>query len=283
MVSSDFVFMGKHLKEFNFIMAKPNDEDTSGLTRNILKGATTMNRSQSIHYGTVYDNTIIIPMFIIRYDCIDDTSIITPYELRKIQTWLTRPKLPQPLYIMTKEGNMPIEYHGVFTDIQPYSYNGLNGLILTFTCDSPFAYDQRKIKIKSSNARNGVDKLIYCDTDENEFIYPCIYFYPNVAGQIEIVNNDENKTMKLTFSTKYNEVIIDCGIKTIVADGNVLSLSDVNFETVEITDFNNVNTGLYKMYWLRLKPFDNNVTIKGNGDFTIIYKNLWKLGGLIDV
>ena len=89
--------------------------------------------------------------------------------------------------------------------------------------------------------------------------------------------------MSLSLSKKYNEVIIDCKLKRIIADGVPLSLSDVGWNIKQINDFNNVNTGIYKMYWLRLMPERNYVDISGDGDFIITYKNLIKLGGLTDV
>ena len=49
--------------------------------------------------------------------------------------------------IVRNEGIM-IEYHGIFTEISPYSYCGLNGFHLTFTCDSPFGYDTKVVKIQ---------------------------------------------------------------------------------------------------------------------------------------
>ncbi len=126
---------------------------------------------------------------------------------------------------------------------------------------------------------------MFCDTDEiEEYIYPLIQFYPNSAGKISFKNNnDDGRTMSLSLSKKYNEVIIDCKLKRIIADGVPLSLSDVGWNRKQINDFNNVNTGIYKMYWLRLMPERNYVDIFGDGDFIITYKNLIKLGGLTDV
>lgn len=284
MIGKDFLFGDKHLIDFGFVMAEPNDNDESGLNRDILKGMTNAHRSQAIHYGTVYTSVITLPLFIIKFNCDYDDTEISEFELRKLQAWLTSSKLPQSLYMVTKEGTM-IEYRGIFTDIAPYSYNGLNGLTLKFTCDSPFGYDTKKVTISAEDAKVGVTKRMFCDTDETEeTIYPYIQYYPNSAGSISFKNNNDNgNIMQMTFSKKYDEVIIDCGLKRILADGSPLSLSDVGLNTIQITDYNNVNTGIYKMYWLKLLPERNYVDIIGNGDFVITYKNLLKLGGLTNV
>jgi len=284
MVGKDFLFGNKHLLDFGFVMAQPNEDDESGLNREILKGTTNAYRNQAVHYGTKYTDVITLPLFIVKFNCDYDDTQISLFELRKLQAWLTSSKLPQSLYVITKEGTM-IEYRGIFTDISPYSYNGLNGVNLKFTCDSPFAYDTKTVKIQSEDAKKGITKRMFCDTDEAEdFIYPYIQYIPNAAGKISFKNqNDNNNVMSLTIPKKYNDVIIDCKLKRIIADGKPLSLSDVNWNTELITDYNNVNTGLYKMYWLRLIPERNYVDITGDGDFIITYKNLLKLGGLANV
>lgn len=284
MTGEDFLFNGRYLSEFGFVMAKPSTEDETGLNREILKGSTNLHRAKAVHYGAVYNSTITLPLFIVKNPCDSLGEKISPIELRRLQAWLTSSKFPKPLHLMTKTGHM-IEYYGIFSEIFPYSYNGLNGLNIKFTCDSPFAYDTKKMKVIGNNNSNGIVKNIYCDTDElNDFIYPVIEFMPKNAGQILFKNQtDENNIMTLNLSQKFSKVIIDCNLKRIMADGNHLSLDDVGWNIQHITDFNNVNTGVYKMYWFRLLPGKNIVNITGNGTFIITYKNLLKLGGLINV
>ncbi len=284
MVGKDFLFCDKHLMDFGFVMAQPSDNDESGLNREILKGTTNMYRNQAVHYGTVYTNVITLPLFIIKFNCDYDDTQISLFELRKLQSWLTSSRLPQSLYIVNKEGIM-IEYHGIFTEISPYSYNGLNGINLKFTCDSPFVYDTKIVKIQADEAKKGINKRMFCDTDEmEEYIYPFIQFYPNSTGRITFKNNNDNGySMNLKIPQVYKEVIIDCKLKRIVADNNPLTLSDVEWNTEQINDFNNVNTGIYKMHWFRLLPGRNFVDISGDGNFIITYKNLLKLGGLTNV
>ena len=285
MVGQDFIFNNKRLIDFGFVMAKSNDNTSnSGLTREINKGTVTSERSQTNHFGTTYTDVITLPFFIVKNSC--DTSLgntITPFELRKIQSWLTYSQLPQTLKVEDKNGEM-IEYCGIFTDISPYEYQGLNGLYLTFTCDSPFAYSSKEIKI-DCKGNISVEKNIFNDTDEfSEYVYPTIIFNPSTNGEIQITNNnDNNKYMKMRFASYYNEIIIDCRLKRIIADGKVLSLNDVGFNISEITDYNNVNTGIFTMYWLRLVKGQNIVSFVGNGVFTVKYKEPLKLGGLVYV
>lgn len=284
MVGKDFLFGDKHLRDFGFVMAKSDEADESGLNRDILKGTVTQYRSQAVHYGTVYNSTIVLPFFIVKFDCSYDDNVISPFELRKIQAWLTSSKLPQSLYIVTSEGVM-MEYRGIFTDISPYAFNGLNGLNLKFVCDSPFVYDTKRVVVSAEDASEGVTKRMFCDTDEmEEMIYPHIIYHPSESGIVSFKNNNDNgNTMSFTLPNDYDEIEIDCKLKRVLGDGTPLSLSDINMNINEITNTNNVNTGLFKMYWLRLLPERNYVDIQGNGDFVITYKNLQKLGGLVNV
>lgn len=285
MVGQDFIFNNKRLSDFGFIMAKPNDNNSnSGLTREIVKGTVTPEKSKVNFFGTTYTDVIILPFLIVKNVC--DSSLgnqITPFELRKIQSWLTYSQLPQTLKIEDKDGGL-IEYCGIFTEIVPYEYDGLNGLSLMFTCDSPFAYNTKEI-IVDNRGNISIEKNVFNDTDENlEYIYPVITFNPSTNGMIQLTNmNDNNNYMKMSFASFYNEIIIDCQLKRIIADGKVLSLSDVGFNINEITDYNNVNTGIFSMYWLRLIKGQNIISFVGNGVFKIKYKELLKLGGLVYV
>lgn len=281
MVGQDFMFGDKHLRDFGFIMVKSQNDDVSGLNREILKGTTNMYRTQAVHYGTVFSDVITLPLFIIKYNCDYEDYEVSQFELRKLQAWLTSSKLPQPLYMYTTEGQI-IEYRGIFTDIAPYSIQGLNGFNIVFTCDSPFVYDTHTVNVSSDEAVNGVTKRMYCDTDETEeYIYPYIVYHPNSSSVVSFKNkNDNDNIMRFVLPKKYDEIIIDCKLKRIIGDGEPLSLKDLGLNIQQINDYNNVNTGLYSMYWLRLLPERNFIDISGNGDFTITYKNLLKLGGL---
>lgn len=287
MTGQDILFEGKRLSDFGLIMANPdNGNGNSRLAREILKGTTTAYRSEAVHYGAKYSDTLQLDFLVIKNPCINDNMEIFPFELRKIQSWLTCSKLPKSLYLMTSEG-LFIEYCGVFTDISPYEVNGINGLNLAFTCDSPFAYKTNETKINPAGSSSVIRKNIYCDTDETtEMTYPTITFYPNGIGKISITNNTDapsNNCMSFTLEQIYQKIVIDCKLKRIIADGNILSLSDVGWNISNITDFNDVNTGIFKMYWLRLLPGKNEVDFSGNGEFSIKFKTRLKLGGLIYV
>ena len=85
--------------------------------------------------------------------------------------------------------------------------------------------------------------------------------------------------MTFNFDSIYNEIEIDCDNQRIIADGILLNLDEVGWSVYEITDYNNVNSGIFNLYWLRFIPNTNELTINGNGDFVIEYKTPVKVGG----
>lgn len=281
MVSKDFMYNDKNLSDFGFIMVNSNELDSFGLSREIIKGTNTSNKSVITHFGTKYTDVITIYFFIVKNICsVNNNCEISYHELRAIQSWLTSPKVPKTLLIKPVKYNT-IEYYGVFTDVTPYVYNGLNGLYLTFTCNSPYAFEKRNFEIACTNS---ITKEIICDTDElEEMVYPIITLKPNASGTFSIKNVTENRTMSFNLSNTYTNVIIDCKLKRIIADNKVLNLFDIGWNTDEITDSNNVNTGIFKLYWLRFLAGKNTLQFNGNGTFNIQYKVPIKIGGYANV
>ena len=276
MIGVDFTFGEHSLSDFGFVMANPEQDENTGLGREVLKGSTTLTKYEPIVYGAKYSDILNLPFLIIKDDCENTNVRVSQDELRELNTWLTYSHLPQQLTVSFEESS-PIEYYGIFTEITPYVIDGLNGLYLTFTCTSPFAYEQNKLSFV--NSTSNYEKTFDCSSDENTYIYPIVKIHPDSTGVYSICNENENKTMQLKLSASYSEYIIDCKLKRIIADGNVLSMSDVEWDIDDIVDFNNVATGTVTMYWLRFTPGINPLTFNGNGTFDITCKSPIKIGG----
>lgn len=276
MVEYDFTYENKRLRDLGFIMAKPETEDNFGLSREIIKGSTTSYRSISNYYGVKYSDVLIIPFFIIKDTCKNTNLRFNRLELRTLQAWLTSSKIPKSLQIETFEHEF-IEYFGVFSDVTPFESSNLCGLYFTFSCDSPYAYATRKIRV---NCTNQEIRNFFCDSDElNEAVYPVISIKPNTIGTFSVENMTESKVMSFTLNKKYEEIIIDSRYKRIVADGKIVNLCDIGWNVEELRDYNNVNTGISKQYWLRLLSGNNKLKFTGSGTFLIECKVPMKIGG----
>lgn len=287
MIGKDFEFCDKKLSDFQMMMANTDEEDSSGLTREILKGGMTMFKKTPNHFGAKYTDVITLNFFIVKNECAADNKVLKSYKLndteyRKINAWLSSNQTPKPLKVITNNGDI-IEYYGIFTSITPYIFNGVNGLKMIFTCDSPFGYDTQKFGVNSNSSETPIKYQFYNDTDEDDYVYPIISIKPSESGTYAISNVTEGKTMSLELSNEYSEYIIDCGLNRILADGNVLTLADVGWNIQSIVDFNEVNTGMFTAYWLRLLPRENKLEFVGKGKFKVECRIPVKIGGYVNV
>lgn len=280
MVEYDFMYENKRLKDFGFMMVKPENEDALGVAREIVKGNTNSYRSDANHYNVKYSEALTLPFMIVKDCCKNEDLSITRHEVRSIQAWLTSTKTPSILMVETFDHEV-IEYYGLFTEITPFEAAGLCGMYLTFTCDSPYAYGARRMKVSCSDTES---RNFLCDSDElNEYVYPVITINPNSVGIYSIKNTTTSEVINLSFSKEYTTVTIDCKNKKITADGTILNLSDVGFTIDNIIDVNNMNSGISKILWIKLAPGNNKLEFSGNGIFTVKCKIPMKVGGYIDV
>ena len=275
----DFKYNGKYLSDFGFKVAKTID-NTFGLNREIVVGNINTIRNKPNHYGVKYTNTLPLKYLIMKDPCINNSQgklTIKENELREIQRWLTSPKTPK-CFTLNKDDNNVREYYGVFTEVEPYEYGDLYGITVTFTCNAPYGFDRN---ITTTSCETNIDITVNNPTDELcEYIYPIIKITPNQCTTFSIKNkSDNNNIMTFNFDEVYNEIEIDCNNQRIIADGMLLNLDEVGWSVYEITDYNNVNSGIFNLYWLRFVPNVNELTISGNGDFVIEYKTPVKVGG----
>lgn len=276
MVEYDFTYENRRLRDLGFIMAKPENENNFGLTREIIKGATTSCRSITNHYGVRYSDVLTIPFFIIKDICKNTDLTIDRFELRTLQSWLTSSKIPKPLKVETFEHEI-VEYSGIFSDVTPFECNNLCGLYFTFTCNSPYAFNLRCLKVECSNEET---RNFMCDSDElNESLYPIVIIKPNSIGIFSIENINTKEIMTFSFEKKYDVISIDCANKRIIADGEIINLYDIGWDTTELLDYNNIGTGISKLYFLHLFSGNNPLKFTGNGTFYIKCKVPMKIGG----
>ena len=285
MIGYDFHYNGGSLRDNGFMMVKSDDEENFGLSRTIIKGTITPNKSSVPHFGTQYDDVLILHFFIVKNVQEDYRNTKVNFiELRELQKWLTSPKLPCSLFIESYDRSDTVEYVGLFTDVVPFENDYLNGLKLTFTCDSQYAYEFEKRKITCNNTTKGVTKSIFCDTDElNEVVYPTITIIPTKEGVFSIQNKETSEIMKFTLPLTYSEYVIDCKLRRITGDGVPLSLSDVGWDVSSLLHQNAVNADTFMLYWLGLYPGVNNLVFKGYGTVIFEYKIPLKVGGYINV
>lgn len=276
---NDLCYNGKKLSDYGFIIAKTIDS-TFGLNRDEVVGDMNTVRNTPNHFGTKYANRLPLKYLITKNPCKNisqNKQRINEDELREIQKWLTSPKTPKCLTVDASESTTR-EYYGVFTEVEPYEYGDLYGIEITFTCNAPYGFN-RNIKEFICNITENL--IIDNPTDELcEYIYPTIKIKPNQCTSFSIQNqSDNNNIMMFNFKELYSEIIIDCNHQRIIADDKLLNLDEVGWDIYEISDYNNINSGIFNLYWLRFIPTNNSLTINGSGEFVIEYKTPVKAGG----
>ncbi len=285
MVGYDFHYNGGSLRDNGFMMVKSDDDESFGLTRTIVKGTITPNKSSVPHFGTQYDDVLILHFFIVKNVQEDyENTKVDFNELRELQKWLTSPRLPCSLFVESYDQTDTVEYVGLFTDVTPFENDFLNGLKLTFTCDSQYAYESEKRKITCNNSDRGTLKTIFCDSDElNDVVYPTITVVPTKDGVFSITNEKTKETMQFTLSLAYSKYVIDCKLRRILGDGKPLNLFDVGWDVSLLLNQSIANADAFTLYWLALYPGANKLRFKGSATVIFEYKIPMKVGGYINV
>lgn len=259
-----FSFDGKTSEMFNLIMAwhDRNEEWATGLEREVIRTEMNMSRHIPNQYGARFSNVLIMEFDIYHRDG-------SPFDLREsrsINNWLMKDSYRR---LKVNDNNVDNVYYNVIcTNIIDLTFNNFCGKRVTMTCDAPYGYTQDKMQtidaLSSGNAlwkmNNASDDGIY-----NPLIY--IECAENYAGDIELINENENQTMKFSMAS-------------IPAVSNKKKLT-IDTKKMMILDVDNVPVPLYKLgwtistdetravqsspiYWLRLLPGVNNIRLKGN-------------------
>lgn len=231
-------------------------DEYTGLERESIRGESTLTHSIPNEYGTQYSSTITFDILLFK----EDASAFSIEEQRKINAWLTSPKLSD--YIeFTPCNKEPITMRGKFIDVAWLpSMRGLTSCRITFENDSPYTWKH----VTDSYTGNGTyTKIIYCDSDElEEFVYPTLVITePDETAPVVIKNITDNSNTMTVNAFHQLPIKIDCGhcMVTDATTNGIVSYSDLGW-----TDVGNI-------YWLRLLPGENNLQITGNVEINFDY------------
>lgn len=315
MTGKDFEYCGKRLSDFNLIMAKPDEEDTFGLARNIVKGVMNPFKNSPLHFGTTYDDVLNFNIFCIKNPCNKtEPEKISIEELRSLAAWLTSSKKPKLLKVTGNTGRV-FEYNGLFDDFNIYDQGGLYGITMHFTCDSQYGFERQTFNIVPitqsyrqdsvldsfiisdldisggilafDDARNEkyIEKNIFCNSDElEEYCYPVVTIYPNNNSKSFMIENLlDGGYMQLYITKQCSKITLDCKYRRILIDDKVADFSSTGLSVIQKSDYNSVYNYINKIYWLKLKPGSNNIRFTGDATFVLECRSPMKVGGFIDV
>ena len=250
-----------------------------GLTREVLKGTINKQRTSPNFMGVTYSDVLVFTISVVKDPCSelieDGEYIFTEDEVDDIASWLTSPNYPQLFHMYDYEPEVfkKYDYYAVCSDIQPL-LNGedIIGLTATFISNSPYAWTEEKTITYSGNSRDVTTINVDIKSSErNAPIFPIITIEPHGNAElvnhrvpITIKNSIDNKT--ITFNLQKLKTIVDCQKAMVYGTNRMFTFDDIG-----ISDVGDI-------YWFRLYNGRNRISISGEADITIKYREPRKVG-----
>ena len=296
-----FTYNGKSSEEFGLIIAGFQNVDTPlGLARDWSQSSLNKYRNRVNTYGINYNSTLSFRIQLIKDPCVyktEEAMRLNRDDIRRITAWLTSPITPRLFHMhdfpnitqeaVTEEvenpdtgemeevttvvdvdhGEAEYDYMGLFTNVTAQD-NNVYSLECTFECNTPYALsqEQRVIITDGSGVVNNPSD------DLEDYVYPVIEIWPtndiNSTYSIRLINEtDDNKSITLNKMAYHQKVTMDCQKMTVKTNsGNLVSFEDLN---VDVVDY---------IYWFRLLPGANNISVTGDADVTFIFRYPVKVG-----
>lgn len=222
--------------------------DVDGFNRDIIKGEKTLLRQETNHYGAMYSDDTTYEFYLVK----NDGSPFTEIEQRKVNKWLSSPRLVKPLTGIGDDGETVI-YKGIFQSVGWKTITGnWDGVKCTFVCDLPFAWKKETKAFTSSGDLN--IKLNIPSDDDECIIYPKIKVNSSTRQTITITNNTDDKNKIDILLNPNLPVTINC---------KYCMITDAT--TNGIVDFKDLGwTDASQIYWPKLFDGENNLSIQGN-------------------
>lgn len=251
-------------------------ESVPGVNRESMDGERTASRPIANEYWT-QNEPATFEYSLFKFDgCLPVD--ITYDEQIMIERWLTSPKFSKHLEILDEDGNVQYIYSGKFLSTEwVASANGFISVNFTFQSDRAYPF-----KHYTKTFTNGSHNL-FCESDElEEYVYPTVTVfdpsYSSTGNTATITNiSDDNKQMKMKTLSRVGTVFncqkcIPYNVGDTGKIGTLVDYSDLGWEDVG------------DIYWLRLIPGNNQLSISGSSTVTIEYDAPYKkVGGWLDL
>lgn len=190
-------------------------------------------------------------------------------EARKVLAWLTSKDTPSFLDVYDDRYSEAALYSvlGGFTNIQSYKLGSgrVVGFVADFESISPFAYSPINTFKRTITAPTTFK--VTCNTDDTAYVYPRVTVKHN-GTSVEIKNSTTNTTTAIRNSVVGETVTID-GANKLIYSSRANRIFGADFGTDEIHD---------QWVWLPLADGENTITVTGNCDLTLEWREVRKIG-----
>lgn len=242
-----------------------NSQETPILAeREILKGETTQNRPIANHYGTKFSDVITFDITFIKRG----GKIFSREEVREINAWLTSPKIPSLLTIGDEDD--PVYHFGIFTAVVSIYTIGIAALTYTFTSNAPYGWSKKYEY--TYNSTGSTSFILRNDSDDlNDSVYPTVLIQGSQGENITLTNLTEIEEFSLTLpcdqlyiNSKYHQIYRYYADKKVI-----VSLADLGWDG-EMQE--SIADGTKSIYWFRLLPGENKISVSGACEITFTYR-----------
>jgi hypothetical protein len=259
---SDFIFDGRSLSEFGYMMILDNNTDTVNVSNIEFDDIHGARQDSSQKAGYRYTGNYSATYSIMKSICNDeDDGFLSNDDIAELTRWLVRKEYKWFRYIEGEnEGSDEIWYKAQFKVSKEYVGENVVGLRLEMSTNAPYGFTKPYLyKFTKSPFHISVN------TDEEGYIYPNMEITLKEGGDFELYNYFEERTTILK-NCVAGEVI------TIYGD-ELMQIESTN-EHDYVTEFN------YKFPRLvsRYSKYDNNFSSNLDCEIELRYRGIRKVG-----
>ena len=259
-----FIFNGVSSKQYElnigWVDTAESSED-SGLTVDVQRGEMNMVRSTPNQYGTKYKDTLHFSFGIFK----KDYSSFTMQESRAINNWLRGPNTYKVLQF-DDQSPESIHFYAICTELQDIILNGHSGKMVSFVCNSPFGYaDKKHVSIDVSGEKSF---NIYNNSDDG-------IYYPTIAIKCQ---DDYVDDFSIAVGDD-GEIIFDfseCDEKEITINGKNSAITDKEGNLIPLYKLG--LNDVAHLYWPRLQLNENAIVLSGTGTVDFEFEFPRKVG-----
>lgn len=199
LLCDDFSFDGKSLKSQKYMTVNFDSDFSlpSSIVREMDSSSINQYRSEVNGFGIKYTETLIFDIHIGKNLCNATTQKdleFTPDEYDDLVSWLSSPLHNKWLDIITNNQKKQ-KVKGYFSSITPY--DGDTGICYgarcTFTCNSPFSYEEKSY----SSSISGINNFLLNNTSSElyDYVYPTLQIEPTKNEDIFIHNMSDTEIL----------------------------------------------------------------------------------------
>lgn len=279
-----FTYNGHSSEEFGLIIGGTDSlsDIPFAMSRQTQVGTLGKYRNKVNSMGTIWDSVLSFSIPLMKDPCIytvQEDMFFTEDEIAEINAWLTSPNYPILFHmydVVTNDSQTEVtlgktyDYFGVVTDVVAESVSErAMYLVISFETNSPFAWTYEITQTFSVTGGEGNYTFTVNNNDRFGYIYPVITITPTSSpgdgkATITIVNERDGLPMQITVPVE--PITIDCEKSMISDAAGVLTFEDLG---IGAEDY---------IYWPKLYHGQNTISVTGDCDVTISYREPRKVG-----